>query len=351
MGAAQDTSAGNHVNYRQIAAELGISRQTVSVAIRNAPGVSDELRARILKTAKKLGYQPQPAMNALMREMRTHHSRRQVMKMAFLNNWNEPFLESTAEPLRAFYLGALAKAESLGYLVEVHELFRFGEDKRKLNRVLRGSGADGVLVFPAENPAAKLEIDWEHYSCVEIGQALPSVPLALVTPHHTLNIEMICRRLVESGHEKIGFIHEMSVHKRVDGDYLAGYLAEAWAPETRHRFVEPLVTDPITRDVALDYLTRHSCDALLVGPHFDLNWLRGIRSIPGDLSVVSFSLYDADRRAGMSGIDEHWGEVGGVAAEHLARLIQTHTRGIAATREVVMVPGDWVKGSTFKKRL
>jgi LacI family transcriptional regulator len=338
------------VNCRRIAAEAGVSRQAVSLALRNEAGVSAETRARILATAKKLGYTPQPAMSALMREMRLHPAKRQVLKMAFLNNWSEPFQESKAEPLRAFYTGALEKAKAMGYLVEVHEIFRLGKDLSKLNRLLRASGADGLLVFPSAAPAASLDIDWQHYSCVEIGQTLHSVPLPLITAHHFWNMGMICERLLAAGHQKIGFIHELHVHQRVEGEYLAAFLNAAWPLQQRHRFAEPAVVDSVTKELTLGYLAKHRCDALIVGPRFALEWLRGTYSVPRDLSVVSFSLYSADRRAKMAGVDELWEQVGGVAAEHLARLIQTHTRGLAAIREVVMVPGVWLRGRTFKPR-
>lgn len=44
------------VTIRQIAEECGVSVSTVSIALHNKPGVSDELRARIKSAAKKAGY-------------------------------------------------------------------------------------------------------------------------------------------------------------------------------------------------------------------------------------------------------------------------------------------------------
>ena len=47
---------GRKVTIQDIAEELGISRNTVSKAINNAPGLADATRERILKKAVEMGY-------------------------------------------------------------------------------------------------------------------------------------------------------------------------------------------------------------------------------------------------------------------------------------------------------
>ena len=41
-----------------IAAQLGVSRQLVSIALRGLPGASSETRERVHKVAEELGYRP-----------------------------------------------------------------------------------------------------------------------------------------------------------------------------------------------------------------------------------------------------------------------------------------------------
>ena len=45
------------VSLQTIADQLGVSKFSVSLAINNKPGVGNELREKILKTADELGYQ------------------------------------------------------------------------------------------------------------------------------------------------------------------------------------------------------------------------------------------------------------------------------------------------------
>ena len=46
------------VRMRDIAERLGVSATTVSLVLNNKPGAGEELRDRILKTARELGYSP-----------------------------------------------------------------------------------------------------------------------------------------------------------------------------------------------------------------------------------------------------------------------------------------------------
>lgn len=73
-------------SYRDIAAKAGVSAQTVSYVVRNIPRVAQETKARVLAEMQRMGYRPQPAMSALMRQYRLHPSKRDVMKMAFINS-------------------------------------------------------------------------------------------------------------------------------------------------------------------------------------------------------------------------------------------------------------------------
>lgn len=330
-------------SYRDIAARTGVSAQTVSYVVRNSPGASEATRKRVLAEMERMGYRPQPALSALMRQYRLHPSKRDVMKMAFINSWNEPLAKAKAEPLRNFYLGARAEADRMGYLVEEFQGGDSSAEQRKLRHQLRFSGAEGILLFPTLSPATKLNLDWENYSVVEIGQPLQGVEVTLVIPDHFGNAFRLCRRLVAAGFARIGFLHERSEHERIGGTYLGGMLAAAFLDGHRH-FVPPLSEHKLTTNQIVKYAKANNCDALVVGAHFNPDCLRtaGIR-VPEDVSLFGAGVYSTDIAHGITGIDEEWRRVGEIAAQHLARLMQAHERGFTDVREVVSVPGRWIE--------
>jgi LacI family transcriptional regulator len=337
-------------SYRDIAAKLGVSAQAVSYAVRNAPGVSAATRKRILSQMEKMGYKPQPALSALMRQYRLHQSKRNVFKIAFINSWNEPLSMASAEPLRNFYLGAKAQADRMGYLVEELRGGSTEADQKKLRRQLRCSGAEGVLLFPTLNPSTKLNLDWENYSVVEIGQPLQGVEVTLAIPDHFGNAFRLCQGLVQAGFNRIGFLHDRSEHERIGGTYLGGVLAASFLDGRKH-FVAPLSGHKLTSSQVVKYVQTKKCDALIVGAHFDPECLRnsGIR-VPEEVSLFGAGVYSSDIAAGIQGIDEEWLKIGEIGVQHLARLIQCRERGFSEVREVVIVPGRWTQGDSPAQR-
>jgi len=56
------------VTIKDIAKSLGVSYSTVSRALNNKPGVSNKTRERIIKQAKKMGYQPNDMARGLVKK-------------------------------------------------------------------------------------------------------------------------------------------------------------------------------------------------------------------------------------------------------------------------------------------
>ncbi len=61
---------------RTLADELGLSRSTVSLALRGSPLIKPETRQRVLDIAAKAGYTLNPLASSLMSEMKRGHADR-----------------------------------------------------------------------------------------------------------------------------------------------------------------------------------------------------------------------------------------------------------------------------------
>src|SRR4051812_39344206 len=58
-------SDGRRVTVRDIAQKMGVSHVTVSYALRGLPRVSASMREKICQEAERLGYRPDPMLQAL----------------------------------------------------------------------------------------------------------------------------------------------------------------------------------------------------------------------------------------------------------------------------------------------
>lgn len=85
----------------------------------------------------------------------------------------------------------------------------------------------------------------------------------------------------------------------------------------------------------------------------DVGELRGMLanagySVPNDVSLANYSVFDGDADAG---IDQNATEIGRVGTLIMVSLINTHDRGIPAIPREILVPGKWVDGSTLPPRV
>ena len=75
---------------KTIAQEAGVSRMTVSMALRDHPRVAPETRKRIKKIAEAQGYTPDPNLTELMRYLRKRNISKEEPVIAILNGKNQP---------------------------------------------------------------------------------------------------------------------------------------------------------------------------------------------------------------------------------------------------------------------
>ena len=124
------------VRMRDIAERLGVSATTVSLVLNNKPGAGEELRDRILKTARELGYSP-PRLAAsgtlcLLHIARHGHT---------VNRDHDVFLAEYVE-------GLSQGAKQAGFSLEILN-FKLSPIERVLEAALANT-ADGFIILGTE---------------------------------------------------------------------------------------------------------------------------------------------------------------------------------------------------------
>src|SRR4051812_9774003 len=97
---------------KTIAAEVGVSVMTVSLALRNHPRISRATRQRVQTVATRLGYRSNPMVASLMTQIR---SSRPISYQANLGFMAENLQVLKSHPLyQSAYEGIIKRAEELG---------------------------------------------------------------------------------------------------------------------------------------------------------------------------------------------------------------------------------------------
>jgi LacI family transcriptional regulator len=137
----QSSASGRPVGIKDIARALGISTGTVDRALHGKPGVNASTRARVLSTAKSLGYRPNLAARYLK-------SRRQIRISVHLPSEIAVFWDSLREGIRQ---AAAPFAPALH--VDFRRYPRLGEGDIALFEQALEDHTTGLIVAPG-NPDA-----------------------------------------------------------------------------------------------------------------------------------------------------------------------------------------------------
>ena len=123
------------VTIDQVASEVGVSRQTVSRALNDMPGISATTKHRVLEVARRMNYRP----SRLARGLAGHHSKTMGIMFGDIEN---PYFAQIAR-------GAEAAAREHGYHVIITSSDTRSDKAAENLYSLAAQGVDGVILYAA----------------------------------------------------------------------------------------------------------------------------------------------------------------------------------------------------------
>lgn len=279
------------VTIKHVAADAGVSLQTVSRVINKEPNVRPEMMARVQEAIERLGYVPSIAAQR-MGGSRSYLIVALNDRERTIAGWRN---HEGTDWVDQMLLGGMLKCAEHGYRLIV-ELVDTHSDhiERELSAALAALQPDGVILTPphSQNPLITGLLEREGISFARIGSLAPGQGFAL-TMGDTGAAEMATDHLFALGHRRIGLIagpdeYELSAWR------VAGWRAAMAAHD--------LPTDDLMFQGDFSYESgRQGAEALLEAgataiiasnDQMSLATLllardRGL-DVPGDLSLVSF---------------------------------------------------------------
>ena len=335
------------VNVREIAAKAGVSHITVSRALRNAPNVSPETRAKIQKISAEMGYKPNPLVAAYASQMRRAKGEPGGCTLAWLSG--EP-LQKKIPWLRPYQTGVERRAAELGYSLD-ETICTKGLSKDRLASLIEARGIRGIIVpslhyFSTEVPEIQSVV------MVSLGNSLTSRPVHSVSPNTFVNMSTLFSHLLALGYRRIGFCEHLFGTAITQGAAWGGYLfhQQRLAPENR---IPPLTgLDVGTHEQAceqkfVDWVRTHKPDCIISGFLHPMAWLKRMKiAVPEKIGLAHYRL--ADDTPGWSGIDPSPEAMGAAAVDLLSAHIQRNEYGTPTITKHMKFAGDWVEGETTR---
>jgi LacI family transcriptional regulator len=208
------------VTIRHVAADAGVSLQTVSRVINDAPNVRPEMRDRVQASIDRLGYVPSIAAQRMS-------GSRSYLILAF-NDRDRTIADWRARQgtdwVDQMLLGGMLKCAEHGYRM-IFELVDTRNDhvERELLAAIAALQPDGIVLTPphSDNPQIVALLDEQKIPFARIGSIQNGAGIPI-----SMDDEGSARRatgyLLERGHRRIGFISGSAEYQ------LSGWRVDGW---------------------------------------------------------------------------------------------------------------------------
>ena len=331
---------------QDIADKCGVSKMTVSLALRGDPRVKASTAKGIWKTAQRMGYRTNPYVSALMAQLRFGRRRTDRPVIAFLNPQEDPRTFRATSAGRGYIEGARARAKELGFRLEQFNTADPDRSVERLDRIFFTRNIHAVLLGPASARNSRIEMDWRRYAVAKFGFTIDYPKCHYVTSDHFQSMQLLVNNLVDRGYRRIGLALPHSMHERVDHRWVGSFLYQQWRlGESGSCIVFVPERERWCRESFLRWYERERPEAVVSYEPRIPEWLEsGGYSIPGD---VAFATVDWSRSSPeFSGVNPRPRRTGALAVELVVEQIHRNEWGEPPEAKCVLVPGEWVEGRT-----
>jgi DNA-binding LacI/PurR family transcriptional regulator len=334
---------------QDVARQAGVHVATVSRALRRRRGVSEEVRAKVLRVAAELGYRINPLVSALIRSRRNPHRANYHATLGFLTPHWPSQVQSYRDDYRQLIEGAGRRASGLGYRLDEFKLGAKGLSAQRVSDILEARNISGLILMPLHSTQDAIDIDWKHWPVVAIGYS-QRIPVPRVVHNHSRAMRLALAKCRQCGCERIGLVLPQRVSEKVEDRWVAAYLLDQFRQGKRAAALPPLLLDENPKQEAFtSWFKAYRPDAIIGLQHLTPihRWLKAAR-IPVPDRVALVTLDCREQRPRFTGIDQDYALLGGLAVEQLVNLLERNDRSMMQRATILAVEGVWRDGPTLR---
>lgn len=333
---------------RDIAHACGVSRTSVSAALRGAEGVSEAVRHKIQKVADEMGYVRDPKVAQVMSHIARSGETKALQRIAIVS---APELKE-APPwdgnglLHRFYLGVKRRAEQLGCGFEAFWMAEPNMTRKRLAQIMYSRGIDGmVLMLDYGKDPTVIEFEYDKFAVSVIGTSLkwPHLYSAEGNLHQGMLLAM--RQAQNYGYKRPGLMIRQGESQRGDHSWEAGYyFARSRLPE-QDRIPVCLFERDDTSSIS-EWYEKNQPDVIIghQPPGIRLLGEYGI-SVPEDVAFIALEMHESDSE--IAGINIHPESIGEKAVDLLTAQFRRNQTGLPDDPQTVLVDCEWHDGKTL----
>lgn len=333
------------INLQDVAKAAGVSGAAASYALSGKPGVSEKTRQHVLKTAERIGYQPDAVLSQLMAHMVSRKKAVTTAVLAFVTDHGGPRAWERNPSVRLPWEGARARAKELGYDLEEFWYGEPGMTPARLRLILRTRGIQGLIFSMARKDFGRLDFDFRGFAAAMSGFCFLEPEITVVVPDHHSNMVLALNHAYARGYRRPllclpgGAAGHME--HRAEGAYY--YFCTAHA---EMEAIPPYISE--------DYEIAPFCAYVdEVTPDVVISTMGDWGKFLGDRVTDKFgwiSLSWTKEETGLAGVDRRLYDQGGFLVDAVVAALHRNETGVPALRKEIMLKGVMVDGPSLPDR-
>jgi LacI family transcriptional regulator len=342
------------VTMAMLAAQSGVSKNTVSLAIRDDRRISVDTRRRVQELAVKLGYRKNPVLAHLMAELRRTKGPKYTNTIALLSAHPDSQAIRRHPTIGAWVEGCQRRAESQGYLFDTFWLHDPDLNGARLVRILGSRGIKGAIVIGLFNQSRlppHFDELWSQIACVVTGVRTHDPALSYCcVDHHALMQEAV-RQVLAFGYKRPALVLSRVVDDLVQGRLSSGmWISQQVLPKAQQ--VPTFDKEDGSADcfkAFARWFKRHKPDVILT-LHRDIRvWLEDLGyKAPRDIGLVDLEHNpSAQDWAAMEQRNDLSGEA---AVDMLISMLHNNESGPPTFPRATLGSSHWVPGVTVRQQ-
>jgi len=338
------------ITIKDIARETGFSTAAVSIALRGAPGVGAEARARIREVAEELGYRRHPAFAALGAMAHRHRANREGLPLIYLRQRDHDGHDVySPRKIEGLELGCRA----LGYRFEPI-ILDYDYRRTQFLRMIEARGITGAIIGRVLDLSLLETRVFSNLALVSAGVFHASYGTHSVRASRFQASREVLKQVYQAGYRRILVLHFEHRKAVIDEDRtrFGGFLlAKNELPRVRDGWIRikahPRYGVP---EAWREVVEREQPDAVIgfQARDYILHCKAGFRD-PKKIGFAAVEVPPGMKHRGhlIAGCSNQESELGYVCIEWLDQMIRLGQRGLPETpRSQVFDPG-WMEGGTL----
>jgi len=331
---------------RTLAKSLGLSRTTISDALRGSPRVRHETVERVLRAASEAGYHRNPLTGAVMSLLRRSSGQEFRGVIAALEMVPADRPDHAVRYSDAIMAGIVERAGELGFKVEKFEIKPDGPRMERLDTILHTRGIQALVILPAIGFPDFSGLNWSRYTGVYTDYFIDQPSLHCVCSDHYRSMVALLQRLHSLGYRRPGLVIDIQLDERLQFRWEGAFVAlQKYLPGNTE--VPPLRLGAITKEAFSEWFKEHDPDVVLCHEYETMSWMRDLGArLPETHGFVCLNSLRASMPC--AALDLQTSELGARAVELATAQLLHNEMGVPHQPSLTTIPALWIDGPTVR---